>query len=345
KRLDKDREEINPRIDEIQRGLDVYAGATDTADIEVERATLNVDIKGLETDWQAIIAKETERQQRIENLNALKSKKLQREGELRNDTTGIKGLLDEKAKIEAGAARCRQAAVDANSAIVAEQSTLRGLQATVDGHTRGLVAIRDEYKSISEAKDATKCFTCQQDLPQEMLAGLDLKKQERLSEISKRGELLRAQADAAMKLVAEKEATIATLRGTLEKAQITLKEAETYKADRFEKIDALVKTNQTLPPERDQLWKNLTAEIDKAESEIGDPASKQLQNIEIERGLKMEALAKCNTALSQVDRMQKDKARIVELEVKEKELAQQVSEIDRLLAGIDEYGAAESKMI
>lgn len=345
KRLSKERDEINPRIDEIQRGLDTYAGAADTADIEVQRASLNVDIKGLEADRQAIIAKETERQQRIENLNSLKSKKLQREGELRNDTTGIKGLLEEKAKIEAGIAKCVQNVNDARYAITLIEAQIKGKRSELDRYAASLIPIRDEYKAASESPTENKCFACGQNLPAENLEANEQKRKAKLASIIERGNKIQADVERCKNELAELEAELKPRGDILERAQITLKEAEDYKADRFAKIDVLVKTNQTLPPERDQLWQQLTAEIAKAESEIGEPVSKQLQNIEIERGLKMEALAKCNAALAQVDRMKKDKARIVELEAKERELAQQISEIDRLLASIDEYGAAESKMI
>lgn len=360
KRHTKDREEINPRIDEIQRGLDSYAGATDTADLEVQRATLTVDIKGLEADRQKIVDAESDRQQKVENINRLKARRMQRESELLNDTSGIKHLLDEKAQIESGVADKKRAVATLKSDRYSQEGLLKAKQQTLDICMKNLQSIRDENTresavqfTPSSAAAATTCYACKQPVPEQVRECLRAKekaefesnKATKLKLIAERGKMAMQARDAAKTDLMAIENTIIEINKAIEKAEIELSDAQSYMAERFAQIDPLVKSNTSRSPQSDDFWVKLDAEIHRAEAELGPPASGQIKNIEMERGLKMEALAKCNMALAQVDRMKKDKERIIELEAKERELAQQLANVDKLLADIDLYNAAQSELI
>lgn len=344
KRLVKERDEINPRIDEIQRGLDEYVNfAAD--DLQAKRDGIKTEIAELDGKRNNLFAKEKERQAQLDKINELKSKKIQREAGLANDTTGIKDLLDKKAKIETGVAGCRQEVVNIEAAIKAKETSIKNDQTAMNLCTGRLDEVRDEYTKASEAPIDDSCYTCGQKLPQDKVAEIEDKRKAKLAEITKRGNEIKADVEVCKNAIAETEKQIAELREQLDKANIKLKEGEEYKTAQFEKIEAQISNNKTTPPEKDLTWQQIVKDIDIAEATIGEPASEQLEKIEAERTAKSNELTEINNSLAQADRMKKDTARIEELKDKEKQLAQQIADVEKQLADIEQYQATESEMI
>jgi len=344
KRMVKERNEINPRIDELQRGLDDYAGS-DTSELESKRDAIQAEIAELDTKRNDLFAQEKERQANIEKLNSLKAQKLTREAELNNDTTGIQGLLDKKAKIEKGISGCRQAVADVETAIKAEESAIKNDQAEMQSAMSRLTGIRDEYTQASEAPADDTCYACSQKLPQDKLAENNQKRQDKLAEIAKRGDEIKQDVNNCKASIAEHEAKIKDLNDQLEKANIKLQEGLDYQAVEVKKLDAQIDSNHTTPPQEDITWQSICKDIDLAEVEIGEPVTDQLEAIEADRTAKNNELAEINSSLSKADRMKQDKARIEELEAKEKELAQSIADVDKQLADIEQYNATYSEMI
>ena len=344
KRLTKERDEINPRIDEIQRACDSYV-SSDTDQIEKTRKLFLKDVKSLDDQRQKLFSQETMRQQRIENLNNLKGRRSERESQLRNDISGIRHLLDEKTKIETKLSDVKAAISDLQNKISLAQSDTKAAQQVLDRNLKSLEVIRAEYTEVSEAKDSLVCYACGQTLPQAKIYELEKKKQSRLSELTEHGNKYKQMVTDNKTKITGIETTIKETTALLEAENKKLHQGEDYKTKRFAEINSVTNSSQTIPPEQDEWWQNLTAAITWAEKEIGEPASQQLGKIEADRTAINADIEKCNIALASADRNKKDEARIIELEAKEKELSQAISDIDGLSASIDEYNAAQSQMI
>ncbi|MFX0091935.1 MAG: hypothetical protein ACFFBD_09250 [Candidatus Hodarchaeota archaeon] len=344
KRHVKERDEINPRIDEIQRGLDEYAGSS-TAEIENQRQIKKIELQQLDSQRTDLLNQEEERQIKIDHINNLKASKIQREAELKNDTSGIKSLLDEKNRIEAEFAKCNHIVIKAQRDWEAKQGELSRKKILLDSLMRTLAEIRDEYSEIENSPAETTCYACGQQLPANNLESNKQKRQAKMEEITKRGNHTKNNVDVCKKEIATFEDELESITKSLEKAGIELQSAEQEKIKRFAEIDIAIKENKTPAPEQDKQWRDMCADIKQLESEIGKPISEQLQAIESERSAKSNELAEFDKALAQADRMKKDKSRIAELESEEKELAQKIADVDRQLKDIEQFNAAQSELI
>jgi exonuclease SbcC len=336
KRLIKERDDINPRIDELQRACESYI-SSDTIQLEKVREQLLTNAKALGSKRNKLIGEESERQKKIEAVNSLKSRRNEREGQLRNDVSGIKYLIEEKTKIESKLADVRGVIVEMQNKVSLAQSEIRTAQQVLNGNLQSLEMVRTDYAKINETKDSLICYACGQTLPQIMIDELEKKKQARLSEITKNGNVYKQAVMDCKSKIAAIEANIKEANRHIENEKGKLQKGEAYKIQRFTEIDSLIKSNQTIPFDQDDLWQHLTTEIAKVEKEIGEPVSEQLQKIETERDAIIADIEKCNAALASADRNKKDEARIVELEAREKELGQSIADIDKQLSSIDEY--------
>lgn len=345
KRHEKERDEINPRIDEIQKGFEEYVGEKDIEVLPARRVRIQAEIADLDKQREKLFATEKQRQEKIKLVNELTKKKAEREVQLETDMTGIKGLLDEKVKIEKDVAAQQQIVLQAKADWTTNKTLISTIKDKFGLFTRGLDSIRDEYNKVDEAKTDDTCYACGQGLPKDKLAEIEEKRKSQLAKITREGNELKVKVDACKKEIVELEAGGKILQHSLDKANAELEAAEHTRDKRFAEIDEKIAANQTIPPESDQAWKIFDDQIKKVQAEIGEPVAKQLQQIDNERAEKVEQVAQLDKALAQADRMKQDKARIRELETREKELAQLIADVEEQLATIDKYKVAESQMI
>ncbi len=344
KRLVKERDEISPRIDEINKGLATYAKVDNQA-IDKDRQAVKAEIDTLDKKRQDILSQEKVRQGSIEHLNQLKAAKLSREFELKNDTSGVQKYLDEKTKTEQAVAKVKQSVVDVESEIKAEQRDLQNKIADKDNCLKMLEPVRKSFEDLSKPLDGLNCAACGQKLPQDKIAELEKNRKANLKAIINKGNALKADIDNYKTAIAESEEKIKSLNTKLEQAKIQVQEAEKYKTERFAKIDEIIKSKPAPDFTKDEKWQKITADIAKTEKTIGEPVTAQIEAIETQRKAKEEELTVFNTALANADNAKKAALRIKELEAKEKELAQQIADVERMVTMIGEYIAAESKKI
>lgn len=344
KRYTKERDSIGPRCDELQRGLEAYAGA-DNEDQEQLRTTLKEGISKLTEQRKELRDQEFERQAKIDQLNTLRVHQVNREGYLRNDTSSVQKYIEEKTKIQTSLANL-QTNLGKWLNIAEVTKGLRSLkEIELNNDLNKLVAIRNDFAALEKPSEATRCVWCGGKLPADKLAELETKRNKKLEDVSIAG-------TAAKQLVARNKADIAELQVTLkkqqdeaEKAQIELKEYEDYAAEEMLKLDELINTKQAPVYTDDAEWNKITADIQAITNEIGEPVSQQLETIDDQLTKKHEQLAKVNDNLAQLDRSKKDAARIKELEAEERRLSQQIADVEKSLATIGEYKAAESTLI
>jgi len=354
----KERDEIPARIDELQRGLDHYAGSDLSAAI-TRRYQLQQEITCLEVQRQTVLQSEIARQEKIDALNALKNQQAARERQLASDTSSIKHLLDEKTTIETNILDKKCAVVNAKNAVCVHNGQISLAENNLKRGREALNNIRESYRIAKERYDKvvsepcdTKCYTCGQELPPDQAEQIKARKQSALAslslDLSRLVQSGNAQMEACKIMQAEIDglkAALVPLNEAIEKAEIEVKEAQEYKARRFAEIDHLTKYNKTTPPDQDAIWLDLGQKINALTAEIGGSSSDKVMSLGVEIRLKQDELNDLNHTLAQADRMKQDAARIKELGEKEKQLSQQVADIDAQLAMMDAYVSAESNLI
>lgn len=342
-RHEKERDEINPRIDELLRGLE--HPNIDTTQLESQRAKLQAETAKLRRQRQDLFGRKTEYQTNIDKINQLKKQQAIREGELENDNSALASLYDEKADLDKKIAEARQLVTTAEN----QKNLTIAKKKAVDNELSVLLStledIRVEYNIIDEEKPNEVCYACGQKLPKNKLVENLIKKQERLDEIEHRGDKAKEQVTEKKKLIEAAEKNIQIYSEELQKAKAELEQVEEQANKRFAEIEKELKNRPKPDLEKDETWQKITAEIDRIEKELGAPVSEQLQAIESVRISKDEELNKINEQLAQADRLKKDAARVKELEAREKELAQLIADIDKKLNEISRYEKAESELI
>ena len=337
-RLKKDQFEINPRIDELNKGFAGYAEAN-TPELTRQRTELQGKIKKVDDMRSDIFSQESERQKKITALNVLQSKKITREAELKTDTSGITNLLEEKQQIENSVAATRLNVSVAKNNLSNQTTVLNGKKSELTGLLDTRNAIFAEYTNADAVdpeagiSDESKvCYACGQKLTakkleenetkrQEAIAKAVALKQSNLDKISARGTAAKESIEKVKGAIEILEGDIKKANELLVKAQAELATAESNKTKRFAEIDIAIKSNPKPDPELDKVWQGIVAEITKAQAEIGEPVSDQLQALENRKNILNSELAEINTALSQADNAKKNRARITELEQQEKDLA------------------------
>ncbi len=344
KRYTEEREEINPRIDEIQRGLDEYAG-TDTKGIEEQRDKIRVEMTELDKQRHTLFNTEKDRLAKIDYVNSLEAKKVKRKAELASDTGNIKALLDEKATLEVIVAQKQRSVMQAKTSWTTNQTLTNSAKNNLNSYTASLTEIRDEYKTASEAPTKDTCYACGRKLTEDKLSANKGARSVALERITKRGNDIKADVDKGKNLIVVLEAEFKVIDGILKKATSEFEKAEDTKAERFAEIDEAIENREKKSPGTDDVWNEIYNKIIEARKQVGEPVSEQLQLIDTARTEKADAMAQLDKTLAQADRMKKDKTRIIELEKREKELAQFLADILQQLADIDEYKTKQSQAI
>ncbi len=340
-RYKKDREEINPRIDEITRNI---PEESDTKDAAKKRDTLKAEIKKLDDKRNELFAKEKERQQVLDYINDLKRQQIRRESEISNGNA-FADLLEEKTKLETIVSEKRQAVNDTKSAVVLKESEIRNDRLEMESRQKRLSAIREQYKQVKDKPLDDNCYACGQKLPAEKIAVMEEKRQADLKELAENGNKLLSDVNSIRTSIEDDEKKLAELKSAVTAAETKLENVTKIRNERFASIDYTIKNRPAPDFTKDARWIEIGSKIAESEKQIGKPVSEQLQELEQQRTVKNNNLLGFNNILAQADRIKADKARILELEAKEKELAQRIADVDKQLADIEAYKMAESKMI
>lgn len=347
KRYEKERDEINPRIDEIQKGFNGsgYIDKVDTVGIDTERDKIKAEIAGLDEKRKKLFEAEKVRQDKLDLINELEKKKIQREGELKNDVTGIQALLYEKKEIAVYVEQLQLDVFNASSAVGAKRGALKNDKDELEASMKRLSNVRTDYNEASEAPVDDTCYACKQKLPENILAKVEEERKARLAKITKRGNEIKADVDVCKEAIAKYEAEIKEMQEQFEALESKLKKARGKKDKRFAEIEKQIAANETVPPDSDRAWLVFDSCVKKVQAELGEPVAEQLQQLEDAKTELLNSVEKLNQALAHADRRKQDRKRIAELTERESQLAQSVADVEAQLNDIDEYKASQSKLI
>ena len=336
--------EINPRIDEIQKAYDTYVDF-DSADIEKKRNAATVALGELDEERKTLLAGEKARQKKIGDLNKKKADKITREAQLKNETTNVNKYIDEKNKLVLAVSKKKGVVTMLDMDIKGRQAEIDAEKRNLDCFMRARTDISDEYKKLERPDEDIRCTLCGQTITPEMIAEITEKRFLRKKEIVRQGKVIMGKLKDGESDIDAKQEELLEIKKKLEYINIEVAEAEKYKEDRGAELDKLIKADIKVEPGQDAYWLVICEGIKRLEKEIGESVADKMDDLDTLRSEKAKALSEYNEVLAGKDRMVRDKARIVELEAKEKELAQQIADIDGISEQIGLYTEAESAIV
>jgi len=345
--LTKEQTENITRIDEKQLGLDEYARNQGDSDVEMQakREILIEKVAGLAGKQKELLATEKNRQEIYTKINQTTNLRLHRETIVKNQSGALEDLIDERNGLEQKHADKSQALVILQSEIQTVNTNIEGMQAEITQKLLTLTSIKEEQKAAKKKPAADTCYACGQKLPADKLAENMNKREMALEDIKARGNetkeainerktvLLKLQ-DQLSDLIARRTTTVADLEAD-----------KTAKDKRIAEINEAIMNRPQADTSGDKEWQELTAQIEKLQAELGEPVIVQLEKLEAEKGLADELLRQMDGALGQADSIEKSKARIAELEARQKVLAQLIADCNKKLDEIKQFNVAQSRMV
>lgn len=339
----KDRDEINPRIDEINRGLPGIVLAE--PNLGSKRTAITVTIIELDEQRKTLLSSEKARQERLDRINHLTVERLHRQSQLRSDGNQTQSLLDEKARIARNLAEKEEAVNSLHRQVRSIEATTESAQRSLNQAQQALEQARRELEVFEKAAVVSNCFACGQKLPKGKLEENQAKRQASIDQLTKKADTLKESVNAHTAEIEQLQQQKQTLSDKAAKFYKTFRMLCDSANVRNAEIDIEILNRPEPDYGQDVEYNRLSDEITKLHAQVGESVAVQLEALEQRKNVANEELAKVNAALAQADRTRQDKERIAELEAKEKDLAQKIADIDRQLADCADYRAAESRLI
>ncbi len=341
----KERDEINPRIDELQKQLDAYVGG-DTTEQEKVKTAIEDELATFTILRTEIVEGQNARQVKIDEMNRLQGKRTEREGVLKNDTTKIDEFIKERNQITESVEGKKTEIMEKQNAIRHKETNIMGINGKITAFTAQLSPIRDKAIRLQSLKESdTTCVTCHRPLEAGQIKKLKADNKLLLVGVIEQGNAIQANVEQSQADLTAAQEELENFKGQLLILEKELGDGIKYRDERMEIIEESIAVNVTVDPAVDETCVELSRQINTLASEIGEPAGNQLQKIEDDRREKNKALAEVEKALAASDQMKKNTKRIAELGAKETELAQTIADIEKEIAGIDQYKKAESGLI
>ena len=338
-------DEINPRIDEVQKQLNDYAGG-DTTDQEKARKAIEDELTALAILRQEIVEGQNARQVKIDEMNRLKGKRTEREGELKNDTTKVDEFIKERSTITSSVEGKKTEIMEKQNAIRHKGDDIKNINSNIVACTARLAPIREKYTLLSSiSSEDQACIACGRPLDEVGIAKLVADNKKLLQTVTKEGNEIQSEIGGHKTLLVSSDGELKNFQGHLSMLEKELADGIKWRDERMEIIERSIAANVTVDPAVDETCITLSKQINTLASEIGEPAGDQLATIEEKRRVKSGELAEVERTLAASDQMKKNTERIAELEDKEKELAQSIADIEKETADIEQYKKAESGLI
>ena len=179
----------------------------------------------------------------------------------------------------------------------------------------------------------------------DFLADSETIKQGVLNDIKARGDRYKKNVDDLGKVLAELAHNLDELITKKEALVEELKTAEVAKNKRMAESAETIETRPQTDPSGDAEWQKLTTQIETIQAELGEPVSEQLDAIEAEKGLADELLRQMDESLAKWDVNEDNKARIAELDARQKVVAQLIADVMADLDEVARYKLAQSQMV
>lgn len=349
KRHEKERAEINPRIDEIMRAIPSLGNKDVSEDLE-SRADLLAYLEDAKRRKRVLESKVHHRLKLLEELAELKSQRSQREAELK----GVLSCVNPEQQKE------MQSINDSINELVKKQQLI-GREVNLYNKTceslindvailrNKLSSVRNEYLAMSKDKEPDTCYACGSKLSQSKIEELSKKRTLGLQVLVRQGNELKAEVTEKDGKVAELKIKIAEHVEYMQTLDNECRKLYEYEKELSDKISKAAKSKENIEPDysKDEAWVLLSDKITAMTNQISDEGSleNQMQTIDGQISSTMEAIAYLDRVLASADRKKLDEDRIAELSNKERMLTDEINKIEAELQQIADYKMRESTLI
>jgi len=257
----------------------------------------------------------------------------------------VDALIDERTTLELEHNALMQRFVNLLREIGDAKSPIDSAKKAVAEHLLKLTDIKADIK-LAEAKPPSEtCYACGQSLPADKLAANEAKQRNQIKALNAMADERKADIEDYQREKRKHEDNLNALLNRQAELLKELKIAEAAKNKRIEEINEKIKNRPEPDPSKDSEWQAMTQEITSLQAQIGEPVSKQLETIESEKGLADELLRQMNECLAKADSIKEAGERVVELEGKNRELAQKIADCEKQLDEIKNYTVAQAGMV
>ena len=352
----KARDQIEPRIDEIQRGLDDNQSPDESA--ESERKRLTDESQALDRARQTLLNQEADRQKVIDQVNGIRTMLTGREAFLKNDTSRVQELIKEKNSLATSTQDAESALQQMNWSLVEKDRMRKQLKDSMAGAQDELQTCRGKWEETAKPVIMDDfdlgCPTCGQPLPEDQAQAVaanasgrhqnDLRDQQQALEvITSRGNDLQDQIQTSQAGIEKLEGEICTLGHEIKAEAERIKQAKSSNEIKSRLLQIQIDSDVKVKPEDDQLWSDYSQQIEALK--VGESVAEQLSIIEGQRNDLTLELVEVNRKMARADRAQEDHERIKFLEEQERMENEKILNLEKKLADIAKYTQAESELI
>lgn len=376
KGLTKELKEINPRIDELQRSIDIYS--ENAGDLESEqlgiRDTLQKQLDDLVEENKSIETRRDDHEKALKEVSEAQDElsKLGRQSLFFKPCEKKQRKIKDLNTLLENQVGEHRSQVEFNQK---EEDKLKPMEKELLVLTKKRVDVGDRWRKVAQEKKTqtetkktqaqskenvdTICPTCDQDLPVEKIdsakkeiqlkidqtARAIITTKQVIDDITKEGNSLKEEIEALEKSIEDQEKIIKDLilpsmdsiNETKEKIGSLESELVNDRSD-FE--------NGLEDPKTSEAYLKKQAEIETLKESAAklDPSS-IITEYRIKEKEIVEELRVCNSLLSEADQAKKNQVRITELESNEGSLGDAILKLQEQLKEVDDYNRAESSLI
>lgn len=342
----EERDEINPRLDEIHKGLGELE-AVDTETAGTQRAAAITEKADLQEQKTQLLDGETARQRKVDAINELKVERISFGNTLKQgDPSKIGPLLREKMSWEETIAVKRDELSTLRKSISDAETNLADTENQLTQKTSRWSLVSDEYRDIQAREVGIECPSGPDCPYADKSAQSAADKAEKLQRVEATARKLQKEREVLLKVKAtQKEHRDKLAAGVAERETELAKLLEEKESGLAEIEKKIAACKEGVRPEDDHEWKRLDGQITASLAKLGPSLAAGIGVIDNQIDACQKKIDAANLILANTDTIKTSKDRIAELEAREKELAQLIADIDKQLADIGKYKAEESRLI
>lgn len=341
----KEREGIPPRLDELNRGIDIFKGDGVNKQLTAVRDRVTNEINAVKKERDKLLAQEEARRKQLAKLNTLHSDLAARERELLSDTSDVSGILDERTKLQTSMMEAMEK-IDYYEAQIRKYNIDRtDAQAHLKKKTEEREELRSNTADLKAAKVNVNCYACGRQLPDNRIGELKADKADTIEKLTKQANIAAQQVGKQSKVIEQVDMQVGSAK------KMHQESIAKHKALKVESDKELAKINEALDarvqpePDKDEKWLAIKDKIAAADKAIKPSVEGVIASLENDKEAKNTELIEVNKSLSQTDRIEADKERVSELEGKQRSLSQHIADCDKQLEEIGDYKRAENILL
>ena len=343
KLLVNERDEIEPRIDELENTITSYTETDGLLSLEDERDAIKAEIAMIDDE-----IKEVEKTREVQN--ELKEKRRDvanqmkaREIEIKSDKSYVAEFAKKQGELKKVLAQMEtdlSTMAETGKQIVGRLNTAKANLAAKEKET---AVLRVKFNDLKTKTVDTHCYACKQVLPSKAITENKKALKDELAEIAEIGKALSSEVESLKKEVIALESEYQTARQEYDDYNKTYQDTKKITQQELKKLQDQIDNAKAPDHEQDETWLSLKEEY----GNVFIPAvdEEKLSSLRDDRQQQAKKLDDSNKAFAQIDNIKNAKKRIEELEKRQRVLSQDIANCDKELKQIADYKKAESDLL